>query len=399
MARRPPRSGGPIVEPIAAATVVLVRSVEDGIEVLLTERPATMSFAAGATVFPGGRVDPADGDPRLADRSTRTAADSIAALGEAADGATVPRGEVADGATVARGEATALALHHAAIRELFEEAGVLLAAPARNGDAPRAADVEAARRALLDGSQSLLDVAERLDVRLDTAALVPIARWVTPAAYARRFDARFFAAELPVGGTVATETTEVSSHRWVRPIDALEAMADGQLSLWIPTSATLQRLARATSFADVRVDLAARPAAPIRIERLAPDRISIACSTAGGAPGAVVTTTVVGMDHLTVVDPGDPSPEALTATLAAAEELGGTIAAILLTSPEPECAAGADELSERTGAPVYAPPGTRRRVPYVVEELGPGEPVPLGAAGLRMPGEGSAGNVRTDTPR
>jgi 8-oxo-dGTP pyrophosphatase MutT (NUDIX family) len=380
MARRPPPSGGPIVEPVAAATVVLVRSIDHGIEVLLTERPATMSFAAGATVFPGGRVDPADGDPRLADRSTRTPAEASGALGEPVD------------------DAAALALHHAAIRELFEEAGVLLVAPARNGEAPTTAHLEAARRGLLDGSHSLLDVANRFDVGLDTAALFPIARWITPAAYARRFDARFFAAELPAGATVTIETTEVSSHRWVRPADALEAMADGQLSLWIPTSATLQRLARATSFAEIRTDLAVRPAAPIRVEHTAPGRISIICSTAGGGPGESVTTTVIGTDRLTVVDPGDPSPEALTTIFAAARELRGTIAAILLTSPEPEHSSGADELSERTGAAVYAPVGAGRRVPFAVKELAPGGSIPLGHPGLRMPGAGSAWDDRPASP-
>ena len=340
MARRPPASSGPVVEPVAASTVVLVRETGGGIEVLLTERPASMSFAAGMMVFPGGRVDRADGT-------------------------------------------SGLAAQIAAIRELFEEAGILLVDPA--SDRPSEADLETARSGLLDGSLTLADAVDRLGVRLDPAALVPIARWVTPAAYARRFDARFFAARAPDDATVTVRAGEVASHRWLRPADALEAMADGRIGMWIPTSSTLQRLSRVSTFEELRTGLAIGPDRPIEVRRVAADRIEIVGSNAGGAPGTSVTMTVVGQGALTVVDPGDPSPEALAAILAAAADLGGSIVAIALTSADPERAAGADELAERTGAPVFAPFGARRVLPFAVEELEPGVPIPLGDAGLAMP--------------
>jgi 8-oxo-dGTP pyrophosphatase MutT (NUDIX family) len=340
MARRPPPSSGTVVEPVAASTVVLVRETSDGIEVLLTERPATMSFAAGMMVFPGGRVDPADGS-------------------------------------------SGLAAHFAAIRELFEEAGVLLAEP---GSARRSeAELDSARSGLLDGSLILADAADRLGVRLDTAALVPIARWVTPAAYARRFDARFFAARVPDGATVTVRAGEVASHRWLRPAEALEAMADGRIGMWIPTSATLQRLSRVASFEELRTMLAIGPDRPHEVRRASAGRIEVVGWSAGGAPGTPVTMTVVGRSDLTVVDPGDPSPEALATILAAAAELGGSIVAIVLSTADPERAAGADELAERTGAQVFAPIGARRVLPFAVEELEPGAPIPLGDAGLAMP--------------
>ena len=97
------------VEARPAATVVLLRPGPDGLQALLTHRPTTMAFAADAHVFPGGRVDPADADPSLAARSVVSARDAAAALG----------GDLAP--------EVALAAHMAAIRELFEEAGVLLA--------------------------------------------------------------------------------------------------------------------------------------------------------------------------------------------------------------------------------------------------------------------------------
>ncbi len=213
---------------------------------------------------------------------------------------------------------------------------------------------------------------------------MPIARWVTPAAYARRFDAWFFAAELPAGAEVSIAEQEVTSHRWLRPADALEAMAEGRLSLWIPTSATLQRLARVTSFAEVGTALAAGPAEPLRVERRAADRIEILASNAGGAPGSTVATTIVGHRDLTVVDPGDPSPEALAAILTAANELGGTVVAIVLTAADPERAAGADELAERTGAEVFGPVGARRVLPFTLTELPDDAPIPRGDGGIRM---------------
>ena len=94
--------------PHAAATVVLLRPGRDGADILLTQRPSTMAFAAGAHVFPGGRVDEDDEDPRLAGRSIRSASEAARLLGDN------------------RSPAEALALHLAAIRELIEEAGVLL---------------------------------------------------------------------------------------------------------------------------------------------------------------------------------------------------------------------------------------------------------------------------------
>ena len=110
-----------VAEPRPAATVVLLRPGPAGLEVLLTQRPTTMAFAGGAHVFPGGRVDPADADPALLARSVLSATDAAAALG----------GDLAP--------AAALAAHVAALRESFEEAGVLLAdtlaSPARIGEA------------------------------------------------------------------------------------------------------------------------------------------------------------------------------------------------------------------------------------------------------------------------
>jgi hypothetical protein len=237
---------------------------------------------------------------------------------------------------------------------------------------------------------TLVEAAGRRDVVLDTAALVPIARWVTPAAYPRRFDTRFFAAELPAGAEATFVGGEVADHRWTRPGDALAAMASGEIGMWVPTSSVLQRLSTVRSFGEIRARLACGPAAPIRSRHLAERRWLVTGSSAGGVPGRAVETLLVGRVELTVVDPGDPSPEALAALLGAAGQMGGRIAAIALTSPEPDRSAGADELSERTGAPIVGPPGSARLLPFPVIDLGDGAVVPAGDARLRlrlMPGD------------
>jgi len=325
-----------------------------------------MAFAAGMMVFPGGRVDPADGDPRLAARSNLVRAEAARRLGGFID------------------DETALAAHHAAIRELFEEAGILLAAGRTT--APDVLLRE--REALLAGSRGMADVVEALDLRLDARALTPIARWVTPAAYARRFDARFFAAELPAGGEPTFVGAEVAAHRWTTSDAALDAMAAGEIEMWIPTSSTLQRLRGIRTFDELRVRLALPAsgwAAP-SLDRLDDSLLRLTCWTAGGAPGRSVDTFLVGRRELVVVNPGDPSPEALAAIVGAAASNGGAarIAAIALSSADPEYSGGADELSERTGAPVFGPPGTQRHLPFPVVELADAGLVPAGDAGLRL---------------
>ena len=183
-----------VVEPRPAATVVLLRPGTAGLEVLLTHRPATMAFAGGAHVFPGGRVDPSDSDPALAARSVLAASDAAVALGGDLD------------------PAAALAAHVAALRELFEEAGVLLAdtgaSPARIGEG---------RSALLRGEVTLPDLALELDLTLRTDRLVPLSRWVTPVVSPRRFDTRFFAALLPDGAEPSFEGGEVVGARLAPP--------------------------------------------------------------------------------------------------------------------------------------------------------------------------------------
>ncbi|MGH2476172.1 MAG: NUDIX hydrolase, partial [Candidatus Limnocylindrales bacterium] len=197
------------VEPRPAATVVLVRPGVAGLEVLLTHRPATMAFAPGMQVFPGGRVDDADSHHRLTARSAISADAAAAGLGGDLD------------------PDAALATYVAAIREVFEEVGILLADGPAHGDRSATgphttADTSAARSRLLADPAAFAAIADELDLRLRTDLLVPLSRWVTPPNLARRFDARFFAAAMPEDAAATLVGDEVLAHAWHRPIDALE---------------------------------------------------------------------------------------------------------------------------------------------------------------------------------
>ncbi|MGH2513582.1 MAG: NUDIX hydrolase, partial [Candidatus Limnocylindrales bacterium] len=228
MSARPLRSAGvraaqgEIAEARPAATVVVLRPGPDPTqlspEVLLTLRPESMAFGAGLHVFPGGSVDPRDVSAPILERS------------RSADGHRV-----------------------AALRELFEEAGVLIAdrpdgSPAGSDPAFVAAK-SGLRRALIAGEIELPQVLERFELVLATDRLVPVGHWLTPRAYPRRFDARFFAVELPTGAVLDLDPGEVAGHAWLTPGAALAAMAAGQIQLWPPTSTTLQRLERAADIA------------------------------------------------------------------------------------------------------------------------------------------------------
>jgi 8-oxo-dGTP pyrophosphatase MutT (NUDIX family) len=223
------------MEPVPArdaATVVILREGPRSAEVYLLRRKASMAFAAGAYVFPGGSVDPRDTDQAVA-----WAGPSPAAWGEVFH---------ADGAT-ARG------LVCAAVRETFEESGVLLAGPSEDsvvadttGD-----EWEADRLALIDRSLSFADFLDRRGLVLRSDLLRPWAHWITPEIEQRRFDTRFFVAALPQGQRTRDVGGEADQVAWVRPADALDRAKNGEIFLMPPTHRTLGELSAYEKVPDV----------------------------------------------------------------------------------------------------------------------------------------------------
>lgn len=257
-----------------AATVLLLRDRHEPdpsgflYEVLLMRRDGAASFMAGAHVFPGGVLDPADQDPEIL---ARVDADALARCAE--------RLEPTPG--LALGEPGRRGLCIAACRELFEESGILLA---RDRDGA-CVDLSAhdtrlrynvLRERLNDGDISFARVLAEDDLVLDVNALVYWAHWLTPSHEPKRFDARFFLARMPDAQTSLVDFRETTEEAWLTPAEALAAAADGEVVLPPPTLRNLEDLGVYKTPDEVFDAARTRVVAPI-LPKIAPldDRITV----------------------------------------------------------------------------------------------------------------------------
>lgn len=212
-------------KPRPAATIVPVRGIRGGLEVLLLRRPDSARFAAGAYAFPGGTIDEADEDPGLE-----------RVLGDWP-------------------EWRALA---AGLRELFEETGLLLA-----DQRPIRELRDELRQELLANRISFHELVKRLDLTFRRIRVIYFARWITPERLARRYDARFFLAETPeMVAPLLTE--EHTAYLWTVPGQALARFHAGELPMLFPTWKTLEQLARYSGMEEAVADLSGREVKPIQ---------------------------------------------------------------------------------------------------------------------------------------
>jgi 8-oxo-dGTP pyrophosphatase MutT (NUDIX family) len=209
--------------PRDAATVMLLRPGPRGLQVYMLRRKSSMAFAAGAYVFPGGSVDSSDSEDGI-----EWAGPDAAEWGRLLDAPA----------------ALARTLVCAAVRETFEESGVLLAAPGPGAVLSAAGDEgwEADRAELLAGTLTLAGLFRRRGLVLRSDLLRPWSRWVTPVTEARRYDTRFFAAALPEGQEARDVSGEADETAWLEPAAALEAASRGEIALMPPTAVTLAEL-------------------------------------------------------------------------------------------------------------------------------------------------------------
>ena len=219
--------GGHLIpKPQPAATVMLLRDGDDGMEVFMIVRHHKSDVHAGALVFPGGRVDPEDYDL-------------------AVDAAVFPAQDGVDAAMAA--------LRVDAVRETFEECGVLLAR-ARGEDAlvsaARLRDIEAAHRtAMARGERTFGAILAAENLVLAPETMVYFANWITPERSTKRFDTHFFLAAAPSDQVALHDGHEAVDSVWISPGTALEQARAGTYQLRFPTQMNLQKLGRHQSSA------------------------------------------------------------------------------------------------------------------------------------------------------
>lgn len=368
----------PVAAPRLAATVVVVRDSVAGIETLLLRRAERGDHNSGAWVFPGGVADAAD-------------AQCAGACGALDDAQASARLGLPSGG---------LALHVAALRECFEECGLLFA---QAGDGAAALPVaegaaldrmRARRAALQRGDDTLVALCRDEGLRLAPDRLIYLSHWVTPLGLAKRFDTRFFVARAPEGQQAFHDAGEMVEQCWLRPADALSRGA--AFKLMTPTAKTLATLAGFDSVAALlawaggprevraivprlatgrhgpqpvlpdepawaelgRIDPQGRghgaceivPGVPVR---LSPGVIRVTAGNAGMMTGPGTNSYLVGggpRNEWAVVDPGPADPLHLDALVAAAP---GPIRWILATHTHRDHSPGAAPLRERTGATVH----------------------------------------------
>jgi 8-oxo-dGTP pyrophosphatase MutT (NUDIX family) len=253
---------------------MLVRDGADGMEVFMLRRNLSSVFVAGAYVFPGGAVDDYD---RHSDLGPVCAG---RADGEASELLGIPEG--------------GLAFWVAAVRECFEEAGVLLAYDPSGAVLSLARpEVEARfvghRRAIDTGSRSLVDVCVEEDLLLAVDRIHYFSHWITPLGAPRRYDTRFFVTAAPEEQVPLHDNRETIAGLWVRPADALDRYEEGELDLILPTIRNLEAIGRF----DRSQDLLAAAAAAIE------------------SVPAILPRVVSDGHGMRIVLPGDPAYEHL----------------------------------------------------------------------------------------
>ncbi|MBF5044557.1 MBL fold metallo-hydrolase [Simulacricoccus sp. 17bor-14] len=327
----------PPAEPRLAAVVVLYRRTPFGVEVFWVKRERALAFAGGFYAFPGGKVDTADAQVPIAGASGEDALVRVAAA-----------------------------------RELFEEAGVLLAQGAEALPPERR---DALRRQLLDGDVGFGALLAKEGLSLRAEDLRPAGRWITPAFMPVRFDARFFLVELPAGAQAEAWGGELAEGSWVVPGDALLRWRLGTALLHPPNLHALQVLSQFQSESEARARLATPNHCPAfiaqRLEYQQGVRV-MALETDTLPPATHTNAYVLGTGQLLIVDPGASDVRQyakLLSLVAGLKDEGKRPLAVVLTHHHADHIGGARAVKERLGIPLWCHARTADRLDFPVERL------------------------------
>jgi 8-oxo-dGTP pyrophosphatase MutT (NUDIX family) len=211
------------VAPRLSATILILRDTPQGMEVLMVTRHREVDFLSGALVFPGGKLAKGDEDPRACARCSG----------------------------VENLSSEQVALRVGAIREAFEESGILLAR--ERGATTLVGATRATQLAgrygqqLASGAIGITDLLEAEDLVLACEELVPFARWITPTFLAKRFDTYFYLASAPAEQIAVHDGKEMVATQWIRPVDALADQASGKRNIVPATLLNLRKLNRSST--------------------------------------------------------------------------------------------------------------------------------------------------------
>jgi glyoxylase-like metal-dependent hydrolase (beta-lactamase superfamily II)/8-oxo-dGTP pyrophosphatase MutT (NUDIX family) len=397
-----------LLTPRPAATLILARDGAAGPEIFLMQRTLKANFVAGAYVFPGGAVDPGDADPFWADNAEGfNDAHASRLLGLDQGG---------------------LAYWVAAIRETFEESGLLLATDA-GGAAPDAEELTALRARVASGELDFNALCRERRLRPTLTDLRYFSHWITPPGLSRRFDTRFFLAAAPAEQVAVPDQVETIAHAWVRPEEALAMQKRGEIELVFATIQTLRALSGFGNVAAMLAHAQALEAVPALMPRIStgssgrrmvlpsdrayaevgkldpfgeghawseitPGRTvqlservrRLTAPNPGYMTGPGTNSYLVGdADTLAIIDPG---PDDLQHVEALLREAGATLRYILATHTHMDHSPAARRLKELTGAEVLGmppPPYARQDQDFAPDRvLRHGDRIAVGNATLRV---------------
>lgn len=328
-------------------------------DVLFLHRPQHMRVFAGFHVFPGGTLHAEDAEPDLVARSALSQAEAADALGEAAGGE------------------PPLAFFICAVREMFEETGLLLASAGSDALVDRSPGLDAARRKLIDDELTFTEVVSEHDLRLRTDLLRYLTRWVAPEVLPVRFDLRVFVAE--AFGEPEPDPHEADAAEWMPPGRALGMAEAGAIVLAPPTIGTLNAVMR---FTDARALVtggsSVRPGAEVLVHSPLVSRIVAPNASMMTGPGT--NTYIVGTGPRIVIDPGVMDKDHLEAIASL-----GDISTIVVTHSHPDHFPGALDLADMTGAEVSASVSLWEKIGFASGRgLVDGEVLHVGGATLQV---------------
>jgi len=230
-------------QPRLAATAIVARPGLGGLELYLTRRNARSAFAPDAFVFPGGAVDSADFEAGVQTRVIGLDDARVSAAFRAEQSVELPSSEPAIDLASAR------ALYVTALRELFEEAGILLMRSSKDEALDETVESDSSERAAVcNDARNFATILERRDAFADAGRLALFSHWITPPNENRRFNTHFFVATVDRERTGSADAAETHDGIWVAPDAALRRYADGALHLVYPT---IKHLERVGGFANV----------------------------------------------------------------------------------------------------------------------------------------------------